>query len=55
MGLPDIIDLSAYDSYQVVRYTFFVGLSSLLEAFSVQNDNLVLPMYMWSMLVLADF
>lgn len=39
---------------QVFRYAFVVGLSSLLEAFSVQNDNLILPMYMWSMLVFAD-
>ena len=30
------------------------GLAGLLEAFSVQNDNLTLPLYMWAMLVLLD-
>lgn len=25
-----------------------------LEAFSVQNDNLTLPLYMWAMVVLLD-
>lgn len=31
-----------------------VGLSSVLEALSVQNDNLTLPVYMWSLLALGD-
>lgn len=43
------------EGFSVARYTLVVGLSSLLEAFSVQNDNLIVPMYMWSMLVFADF
>lgn len=39
---------------QVARYTVMVGLSSVLEATSVQNDNLTLPVYMWSLLAIAD-
>ena len=44
-----------YDCAQIAKYALVVGLSSLLEAFSVQNDNLIVPMYMWSMLVFTDF
>lgn len=39
---------------QVVRYTVIVGLSSVLEGLSGQNDNLTVPVYMWSMLVIGD-
>ena len=39
---------------QTLRYTVVVGLSTLLEALSVQNDNLTLPLYMWSMLIVAE-
>ncbi|OCH95472.1 hypothetical protein OBBRIDRAFT_831028 [Obba rivulosa] len=42
------------ENFSVVRYTVVAVLSGALEAFSVQNDNLTLPLYMWSMLVLAD-
>lgn len=31
-----------------------VGVSSVLEALSDQNDNLTLPLFLWSVLVLAD-
>ncbi len=30
------------------------GMAGGLEAFSVQNDNLTLPLYMWAMVVLLD-
>jgi dolichol kinase len=39
---------------QTMRYTMAVVLSSLLEALSVQNDNLTLPLYMWSVLSAID-
>jgi dolichol kinase len=39
---------------QTLRYTLAVGLSSTLEALSAQNDNLTLPLYMWSILILSD-
>jgi dolichol kinase len=39
---------------QLVRYTTVVGLSATLEALSDQNDNLTLPLFMWSMLAIAN-
>jgi len=42
------------EHFSVARYAVVAGLSSALEAFSVQNDNVILPLYMWSMLVFAD-
>ncbi|OBZ72216.1 hypothetical protein A0H81_07887 [Grifola frondosa] len=42
------------EDFSIVRYTAVAALSAGLEAFSVQNDNLTLPLYMWSMLVFAD-
>ncbi|KIJ52540.1 hypothetical protein M422DRAFT_43384 [Sphaerobolus stellatus SS14] len=33
--------------FSVVWYTVAAGLSAMLEAVSVQNDNLTLPIYMW--------
>ena len=39
---------------QMARFGMAAGLAGLLEAFSVQNDNLTLPLYMWAMLVLLD-
>ncbi len=42
------------DAVQVPRFVVVAGLAGLLEAFSVQNDNLTLPLYMWAMVVLAD-
>jgi dolichol kinase len=38
---------------QTTRYAIVTFLASLLEALSVQNDNLTLPLYMWSMLVVV--
>ncbi|KAF9648803.1 hypothetical protein BDM02DRAFT_3095826, partial [Thelephora ganbajun] len=39
--------LGLVEEFPVLRYTSVVALSSLLEAFSVQNDNLILPVYLW--------
>jgi len=39
---------------QILRYTIVVTLSCTLEALSDQNDNLTLPLYMWSLLVVVD-
>jgi dolichol kinase len=36
-----------------MRYMVVVTFSSVLEALSDQNDNLTLPLYMWSMLAVA--
>ena len=46
--------MEADHKVQIVRYGAAAAMSSILEAFSVQNDNLTLPLYMWSMLALAD-
>lgn len=35
------------------RYGVVAVLSSVLEALSEQNDNLTLPLYMWSMLLVV--
>ncbi|KAG8962362.1 hypothetical protein FRC05_005369 [Tulasnella sp. 425] len=40
------------EPFSTLRYTFAVILSSVLEALSLQNDNLTLPFYMWSLLIL---
>ncbi|KZT73082.1 histidine kinase [Daedalea quercina L-15889] len=42
------------EDFSILRYSVVAGLSSALEALSVQNDNVMLPLYMWSMLVFAD-
>ena len=41
-------------SLQVPRFIVVAGMAGGLEAFSVQNDNLTLPLYMWAMVVLVD-
>jgi dolichol kinase len=41
--------------YKVVRYGMIIGLGSVLEAMSGQNDNIILPVYMWSMLAIGLF
>ena len=38
----------------MARFGVAAGLAGCLEAFSVQNDNLTLPLYMWAMVVLLD-
>ena len=40
--------------WKTSRYTTVVGISSVLEALSDQNDNLTLPLFMWSTLVFAN-
>lgn len=42
------------EKFNMRRYIAVASASALLEALSMQNDNLTLPLYMWSMLVLAD-
>jgi len=39
---------------QHARYLLALVMSGLLEALSDQNDNLTLPLYMWSMLVIGN-
>lgn len=39
---------------QMPRYLLAVTLSGLFEAASAQNDNLVIPLYMWSIVALLD-
>lgn len=36
------------------RYLLAVTLSALFEAASAQNDNLVIPLYMWSVIALLN-
>lgn len=42
------------DSFSAIRYATVVSITSVLEALSVQNDNLTLPWYMWSMQLLMN-
>ncbi|KZO89897.1 hypothetical protein CALVIDRAFT_547708 [Calocera viscosa TUFC12733] len=42
------------DPFSVWKYGSAIILGSLLEALSMQNDNLVLPLYVWCLLVLFD-
>ncbi|WVQ78617.1 hypothetical protein IAT38_000703 [Cryptococcus sp. DSM 104549] len=37
------------DSYKPIPYVITTALATLLEAFSAQNDNLILPMFGWAM------
>jgi dolichol kinase len=37
------------EDFRPKRYTLTLGLATLLEAFSAQNDNLILPMYGWAL------
>jgi len=39
---------------QLPRYVLGVTLAALLEAASAQNDNLVIPLYLWSVLSLLS-
>ncbi|GAA6024759.1 hypothetical protein JCM10207_008888 [Rhodosporidiobolus poonsookiae] len=42
------------EHFSVPRYLLATTLAALLEAASAQNDNLVLPIYMWSVVALLD-
>lgn len=42
------------DNFSMPRYLLAVTLSGLFEAASAQNDNLVIPLYMWSIVALLD-
>lgn len=58
MGLPHLMVASGLfaepSDPQIMRYGAVATLASVLEAFSVQNDNLILPLYMWSMLAFVN-
>ncbi|KAG8935523.1 hypothetical protein FRC02_007882 [Tulasnella sp. 418] len=41
------------EPFWTLRYGLCVVLSSILEALSLQNDNLTLPLYLWTILVLT--
>ncbi|KAI9512992.1 Fph type histidine kinase [Russula earlei] len=41
------------EEFSTVRYGTIVGLGSVLEAMSGQNDNIILPVYMWSTLAIG--
>lgn len=49
--LPDRTAKLILVSLQTSRYALGACLGAALEAFSMQNDNLTLPLYMWTMLV----
>ncbi|THV02843.1 hypothetical protein K435DRAFT_748744 [Dendrothele bispora CBS 962.96] len=40
------------ESFSTFRYASVIGISSVLEALSDQNDNLTLPLFTWSLLML---
>jgi dolichol kinase len=48
-GCACVPDLN-YAPLQIFRYTVVVGLTAAIEALSVQNDNLTIPLFMWSVL-----
>lgn len=48
-----ILVMFSFIFYQAIRYTVVVSISAGLEALSDQNDNLTLPLYMWTALGLA--
>ncbi|KIK62538.1 hypothetical protein GYMLUDRAFT_242694 [Collybiopsis luxurians FD-317 M1] len=41
------------ESFSTLRYTAVMGMSSMLEALSDQNDNVMLPLFSYSLLVLV--
>ncbi|WVQ76542.1 hypothetical protein IAR50_006212 [Cryptococcus sp. DSM 104548] len=46
--------VGAVDSFRLVPYSITVVFATLLEAFSAQNDNLILPMIGWAVGTLLD-
>ncbi|KAL5525875.1 hypothetical protein ACEPAG_7213 [Sanghuangporus baumii] len=42
------------EPFRTARYIVVASIAAILEALSVQNDNLTLPWYTWSMQVLVD-
>ncbi|KAF9064184.1 hypothetical protein BDP27DRAFT_1333967 [Rhodocollybia butyracea] len=45
--------LGLTESFSTLRYTAVIGMSSILEALSDQNDNVTLPLFSYSLLVLV--
>ncbi|SCV74152.1 BQ2448_6584 [Microbotryum intermedium] len=52
-GLVDAFNVSCY-CVDLGRYSVAILLTGLLEAHSNQNDNLMTPIYAWSMIALID-
>jgi len=46
--------LGVVETFSVPRYVGVASAGALLEALSMQNDNLTLPLYMWSLVVLVN-
>ncbi|PVG04314.1 hypothetical protein CPB86DRAFT_747729 [Serendipita vermifera] len=46
--------LGIVEPFSVARYIVVVGMGCALEAVSNQNDNLTIPLYLWSMTVLLE-
>jgi len=42
------------EKFSVIRYTLVLAAGCLLEAVSNQNDNLTIPLFIWSMAVLFN-
>lgn len=42
------------DPFSTARYTLAISIGAMLEALSVQNDNLTMPWFVWSLIVLMD-
>ena len=40
------------EAFDTIRYAAVITIAAVLEALSVQNDNLTLPWYTWSMQIL---
>ncbi|KAH9481646.1 Dolichol kinase EVAN [Psilocybe cubensis] len=54
VGAAGLLRLAGYvESFSSAGYLGVVCVSALLEAVSDQNDNLTLPLYMWSLLVVC--
>lgn len=43
--------LGTVERFSIIRYTFVLAAGCLLEAVSNQNDNLTIPLFIWSMTV----
>ncbi|KAF8339816.1 uncharacterized protein EI90DRAFT_3144088 [Cantharellus anzutake] len=55
LGFPLALStLGIVERFSGWRYTIAALMSACLEAFSMQNDNLLLPIYSWSLLVAID-
>lgn len=44
----------AVEPFSITRYTGVLAIGCLLEAVSNQNDNLTIPLFIWSMTVFCN-